>query len=212
MTAMRPIVWSAKYASNIGPIDEDHRALFETAETMRLRHEAGASHELMMASIDGLLLYAHDHFAREELFMQRSGYPEYEKHRRDHEKFRSLIRALRELYKYTPEIIDMDKVLAYLEGWLAGHTLIKDNQFVTFIMKSDPQLVREMEPDLIGNGVKKLVEFEANIHPEMEQALHDAVRILNSGGPMAIGLQRGIQKLIEQGDNEVLAEARKLFM
>ncbi|MCW9035944.1 MAG: hemerythrin family protein [Rhodospirillales bacterium] len=209
---MRPIAWSAKYACNIRPIDDDHRALFETAETLRLRHESGAGPELILACIDALLMYAHDHFDREELFMQRGGYPDLESHRRDHEKFRSLIRALKELYTYTPEIIDIGKVLTYLEGWLAGHILIKDSQFVNFIMKKDPLMVREMEPDLIGKGVKELTTKEIKIHPSMEQALHDAVRILNSGGPLAIGLQRGIQKLIDQGDAEVLAEARKLFM
>ncbi len=208
---MKPIVWSAKYASNIRPIDDDHRSLFETAETLRLRHESGAGTDLILACIDALLMYAHDHFEREELFMERGGYPEYEAHKREHERFRALFRALRELYRYTPEIIDIGKVLTYLESWLAGHILIRDNQFVSFVMKKSPGLVREMEPEFIGNEVKKLGTVEVQVHPGMEQAIHDAVRILNSGGPLAKGLKRGIQKLIEQGDAEALAEARKLF-
>lgn len=209
---MKPVAWSVKYTCNIRAIDEDHKALFETIETLRQRHEAGAPKNLMMASLESLILYAHDHFEREERFLRRGGYPDYQKHKGEHEEFRALVRALKELYEYTPEIIDMAKVLHFLITWLSNHILIKDTQYATFFAQKDPSEVVAIAPEPLGGAHRKMSVVEVHIHPAAEQALHDAVRLLNGGGPLADGLERGIRKLIEKGDAVVLAKARKLFL
>ena len=209
---MKPIAWSQKYTCNIRTIDEDHKALFDTIETLRQRYESNASKDLMIASLESLILYAHDHFEREERFLRRGGYPDYEKHKGEHEEFRALVRALKELYEYTPEIIDMTKVLNFLFNWLSGHILVKDAQYAAFFAKKDPSEMTAIIPETMGSTPRKMSVVEVHIHPAAEQALHDAVRLLNGGGPLADGLERGIRKLIEKGDAVVLAKARKIFL
>ena len=80
---MSNFVWLDSFVIGVPEIDDDHR---EMLAIMR-RVEAEAEAEDFEASrrlLDALMAHSRGHFAREERYLERVGYPDLESHRRYH--------------------------------------------------------------------------------------------------------------------------------
>jgi len=81
--------------------------------------------------LDELLNYALDHFDREELFLQNSGYPfsDLVKHKLQHASFTESVQDIRwqYLHGFRPRI--NQEVLLFLRDWLSKHILVEDMKY-----------------------------------------------------------------------------------
>ena len=85
--------------------------------------------------------FAELHFATEEGFMRRGGYPELAAHSREHESLLRDVAAYRERIDCgDPEAIeDLD---SFLKDWALKHTLLIDRQYIPYLpgaLASPPQ-------------------------------------------------------------------------
>ena len=91
---MNPFAWKDDYSVGCPDIDDEHNALFRMAEQLFDAINNGTATSDLTTLFARLASYARFHFEDEEALMQRSGYPEYEQHRREHFNFTAKVSTL----------------------------------------------------------------------------------------------------------------------
>lgn len=126
---MRQFQWQERFNIGVDVVDQAHRRLFAIVDKiMELYVER---HESKFACVEGIKYfkaYALKHFAEEEAYMRRIGYPGYLAHKRHHDRMRreTLPALERELYATDFSTKAVQHFIGVCIGWLAGHILIED--------------------------------------------------------------------------------------
>ncbi len=127
--------FTAEFLTGIPDIDEEHQVLFDIiAQTYRLM-ERRYKHEIfdeIMELLDQLNDYTTIHFAHEEAYMEKVGYPHLEEQKAAHNSFRERIemRALGE--DAIGQWAYLEELLNYLFAWLGNHILLMDKKIGEF--------------------------------------------------------------------------------
>ncbi|WP_419779631.1 bacteriohemerythrin [Maridesulfovibrio sp.] len=122
------IKWSEDLLLGIPSIDAEHRVLVRYAEDFQTALREGQDHEAVARLFDRLLEYTSSHFAREEAFMQKRGFPEIEKHMLEHRRITREVMELNRDKKYVfPDSID-----SFLQDWIINHINNTDRKYVKF--------------------------------------------------------------------------------
>jgi hemerythrin len=82
---MRQFEWSETFALGVPEIDGDHHTMFSMVRAVRSAAEAH-NRERCEHWLERLLVFAKQHFRREEEFLARHGYAEVAVHRRYHDE------------------------------------------------------------------------------------------------------------------------------
>lgn len=126
---MRQLQWQERFNIGVEIVDQAHRRLFSIVDKiMELYVER---HESRFACVEGIKYfkaYALKHFAEEEAYMRKIGYPGYPAHKRIHDKMRreTLPALERELYATDFSTKAVQRFIGVCIGWLTGHILIED--------------------------------------------------------------------------------------
>lgn len=126
---MRQFQWQERFNIGVDIVDQAHRRLFAIVDKiMELYVER---HESKFACVEGIKYfkaYALKHFAEEEAYMRRIGYPGYLAHKRHHDRMRreTLPALERELYATDFSTKAVQHFIGVCIGWLTGHILIED--------------------------------------------------------------------------------------
>lgn len=130
--------WRDDYATGIADIDNDHKVLFTFVNDLHDRFEAGAGDAAISETLDGLVNYVNVHFVREEGFMERAGYPDLAEHAESHRRLSARVFSLKETFDENPEAFNAPAFLEFLRGWLSGHILYTDMDYVATVSGSAP--------------------------------------------------------------------------
>lgn len=125
--------WSDEYSVGIRLIDNDHRGLFDVMNDLQdavehRRGEAEVGH-----TITYLIRYVQEHFEREERLMREGGYPEVAGHTNKHRKLARQVFAVQKLYEADHKLVDLEKLVEFLRGWLIRHILGDDMEYVPYL-------------------------------------------------------------------------------
>lgn len=82
---MALIQWKDEYSLGVEDIDHEHRELIDLVREVFDCIASGHAREWTEALMGDLYAAISGHFALEEDIMRRSGYPEYDAHKADHE-------------------------------------------------------------------------------------------------------------------------------
>ncbi len=127
------IKWSEDLLLGIPSIDAEHRVLVRYAEDFQTALRDGHDHEAIARLFDRLLEYTSSHFAREEAFMQKRGYPDIEEHMLEH---RRITREVMELNRDKSYVFP-DSVDSFLQDWIINHINNTDRNYVKYLQKKD---------------------------------------------------------------------------
>ncbi|WP_320008253.1 bacteriohemerythrin [Maridesulfovibrio sp.] len=127
------IKWSKDLILGIPFIDAEHRVLVRYAEDFQTALREGQDHEAVARLFDRLLEYTSSHFAREEAFMQKRGFPEIEKHMKEHRRITREVMELNRDKKY----IFPDSIDSFLQDWIINHINTTDRKYVKFFKDED---------------------------------------------------------------------------
>ncbi len=139
--------WNESLSVGFKKIDDDHKELFRM---IRELVEAINQHTCKYKINDVIKFledYVNNHFAMEEGYMKELRYPEYLKHRAEHEKFQTTFSGLkRELeqikasgsYAGSYDLsVATDQILV---DWLLDHIAKVDMKLADFLKKAESQL------------------------------------------------------------------------
>ncbi len=132
---MRQYQWQDRFSIGVDVIDQAHHRLFLIVQKiMDLYVER---HEDKFACIEGIKYfkaYALKHFAEEEAYMRKIGYPGYQAHKKIHDRMRweTLPELERLLYDSNFSTEMVQRFIGVCTGWLTGHILIEDRAISGF--------------------------------------------------------------------------------
>ncbi|MGI9132959.1 MAG: bacteriohemerythrin, partial [Rhodoferax sp.] len=81
---MSVITWTQSLETGNPDIDNDHRNLIAKIDTMLDAIAKGRTNDALADTVEELIRYTHEHFAREEAEMQRIGYCDMPLHVKEH--------------------------------------------------------------------------------------------------------------------------------
>ncbi len=116
------IEWSERYSIGVEEIDNQHRELFARFNSLLSACKEGVGQQEVIRLLQFLGDYVVEHFSAEEKLQVACGYPDYNKHRLEHEKFKHQLADLQD--QLTAEssglylVIVTNKVLV---DWLVKH-------------------------------------------------------------------------------------------
>ena len=126
------VVWNTRYNTGIQIIDEQHQELFATVDSLRNSIQSGAEQGEVERLLAALVSHSERHFATEESFMARYGYPDLTQHMSEHASMLTSLHELLDKFRESPHALAL-MVPTFMEGWLKHHISDGDLGFVTFL-------------------------------------------------------------------------------
>lgn len=127
------IEWSNELSVGIEEIDAQHKVLVDllnqTHEAIQQRYTAQVTNDI----IDQLGEYTRVHFAVEESLMRILHYPDYERHKEEHEKLIEQLNELRAKLGEGKGSISFE-LAHFLKGWLTRHIMETDKRYTSHFL------------------------------------------------------------------------------
>ena len=128
------IRWKNSMSVKEPRMDDDHRALIALINQLAAAERIGNRHNIEFV-LDELIDYTVDHFSREELYLQDTGYPfeDMVAHKLQHAAFAETIQDVRWQYQHGFRQKINEKMLHFLRNWLGKHILVEDMKYAALI-------------------------------------------------------------------------------
>jgi hemerythrin len=120
------IVWNDKNSLGIPIIDEQHRGIVSTINTLHYFVKNGQGNEALSPTLSILEQYTKIHFRIEEALMINAGYPGYHEHVLLH---KGLMKKTLAIAQGSKLLKDADAVLNFLKNWWLGHINGEDKKY-----------------------------------------------------------------------------------
>lgn len=125
-------IWNSRYNTGIQVIDDQHQGLFQTVDQLRRMVQEGGDRGGIEALLETLVADSERHFATEEAYMARVGYPDLTQHLAEHASMLSSLHELLVKFQESDQAMAL-MVPTFMEGWLRHHISDGDFGFVTFL-------------------------------------------------------------------------------
>jgi hemerythrin len=135
-----PIPWTPALAIGVPEIDQQHQELFIRIERL-VRGITRGDRDEVGRLLEFLEQYVFRHFGDEERWMIRSAYPDYARHKAEHERFiRDYDAMKREYAAKGPTVLTGMRMNNWIAEWLKGHIGRSDTELGRY-------LATKMSPD-----------------------------------------------------------------
>lgn len=118
--------WQNDYAVNIGSVDAQHQTLFAMCRELYSAMSTGQGKSVLARLLDRLVQYTAMHFAHEERLFQLHRYPDFAKHKAEHDALTKKVLAFQTEFNAGRAALAVE-VLQFLKDWLEKH--IKGSDF-----------------------------------------------------------------------------------
>jgi hemerythrin len=126
--------FQSEFLLGIEEIDAEHRTLVDLLNETHVLISAGDRPAARQRFVETLSAYVNEHFAHEEAFMQRIGFPGLEDHRKIHENFKASFSELKPLIEtYDDEAFR--KALGDAFAWIVTHIGKTDRRYARFYLE-----------------------------------------------------------------------------
>jgi hemerythrin len=129
--------WTEDLATGVVEVDNQHKEIFRRIEALLEACREGKGREKVGEVIAFLGDYVVMHFAAEERLQKQHAYPEYEAHKRTHEKFLKDFGDLKAQFDEEGGTIGM--VLAtnrVVVDWLVNHIKMTDKKMAVYVREN----------------------------------------------------------------------------
>lgn len=131
---MKSITWNESLSVDIDEIDNQHKGLIETINTLEAAAQNSERNKVCFEIVLKLKSYLNEHFTTEEKYMLQYNYPEMLAHKKEHAEFikNTLDFELACVEFYSPFIPMLD----FLKEWLANHIAVTDMKMGDYLKKT----------------------------------------------------------------------------
>ncbi|MBT5050540.1 MAG: hemerythrin family protein [Rhodospirillaceae bacterium] len=212
--------WSDEYSVHLRVIDNDHKDLVNTVNSLHEAISAGAARGQIGQIIGNLAKYVDEHFSREEALMETYDYPDLASHKRLHRHLTRTVYAIRIIFTSKPKKIDPTKLLTFLREWLIHHILQEDTKYTPYLrgdMETETQSIADVSdvpptPDLQEDLLDETEETVTLTVPAAKAAaLRRCARLLTEGGKESIAIEDIVMPVSQMTFEEALHFARPIL-
>ncbi|MGC8765754.1 MAG: bacteriohemerythrin [Brevinematia bacterium] len=131
---MSLIEWNDSFSVNNETIDKQHRGLIELLNGLSTEFDEQREKRLLENTIEKLFDYTKYHFSIEEYLMRQANFPDYEKHKAEHDAF------VKKVKDFISNFIDgreglTREIVDFLMEWVKNHILKTDKEYIPFLSK-----------------------------------------------------------------------------
>lgn len=127
-----PLVWNDSLLTGVVTIDSQHKELFKRIN--ELLESAGKGKEKIQEITSFLQSYIRNHFFTEETLMQKANYPEYQLHKRAHDKYSQDFKQLKDAIDREGISLNLTvKMNQLMIDWWINHINNVDKKMAQFI-------------------------------------------------------------------------------
>lgn len=129
---MEDFKWKSSYSVGIRKIDEQHMHLFEILNQLCNAVNAEDPNKALRKILQELSEYTKYHFQTEESLFKENKYPDYDKHKHEHDHF--IAKVIDFLYQYDTQkmTVSLD-IYRFLSEWITEHIVKMDHQYAGFL-------------------------------------------------------------------------------
>lgn len=128
------MTWNQTLVIGIPEIDRQHKELCDQVDKLYAASSEGKGQEEALKTLEFLERYTVEHFAQEEAFQQKIGYPKYIQHKELHDQFIQKITQLKEeMLKTGVTLPMMIQINHTISGWLINHIMRVDTDLKNYV-------------------------------------------------------------------------------
>ena len=126
------ISWTDELSVGIGIIDEQHKGLVDLINELNAAMRQRRSDAVLVGVLERLKQYTVKHFATEEEFFDKFGYPDAPAHKKAHRDLVEKVLAFEAGLKSGRAKVTME-IMRFLKDWLVGHIMGTDKRYAPFL-------------------------------------------------------------------------------
>lgn len=130
------IRWDKSYSVGVELFDSQHKWLIDIINTLvwiSKNDGGGKETKTSVEMMSEIARYSREHLAAEEDAMEKYGYPDLENHRREHDKFRNMVKEIASKH-------DKVTTLKALKDWFGDHIMVTDKKYCSFFKDIGSQI------------------------------------------------------------------------
>ena len=124
--------WNDSYRVGVSLLDEQHRKLFQIIEELYVGTKENHSNEIMGKVLNELLEYAITHLRTEELVLQCAGYPDFDAHKKEHDKLIADVNDLMTRFESDTKVMRTE-LMGFIQNWLTTHIAKSDKKYGPYL-------------------------------------------------------------------------------
>ncbi|MDR1931336.1 MAG: bacteriohemerythrin [Spirochaetales bacterium] len=125
------VAWSDAFSVGSKLIDDQHKGLVQMTNDLFTGCERRDETVSFMKAIQSAVSYAKVHFATEERFMQKTNYPDYALHKKEHEDFVQMV--LKQVKNFEDGNCAPIDFALFLKNWLLNHIAVSDKKYSPYL-------------------------------------------------------------------------------
>ncbi len=124
--------WSPDFSVKIKQFDDQHKKLVAMVNQLHDAMKLGKGAEVLGPTLDSLISYTASHFADEEKVMKQHCYPDFARHKVEHDKLTKQVLDLQKQYQTKKTALSVT-VMSFLKDWLSNHIKGDDMKYGPFL-------------------------------------------------------------------------------
>jgi len=128
---MAYIEWEDSFSVGVEIFDNEHKKLIEIINRLHLALLMKETDAVMGKTLKDLIDYTITHFAHEEENMANQTYPEFFKHKKEHDELIKKVQDYKTQIESGKTTISLS-IMNFLKDWLMGHILGTDMKYKDF--------------------------------------------------------------------------------
>lgn len=124
--------WRDEYVTGFAKIDEQHQSLFNLINTLHEAMVQGHGHDVLLNTINELVIYVKEHFETEEKIMQEYQYPNLKEHQEIHQKLTQEVFIFKEKMEKKEPFLTVE-LSRFLTEWLIHHIKGEDLKMIGYL-------------------------------------------------------------------------------
>ena len=126
------ISWTDDLSVGVGIIDEQHKGLVDLINELNAAMRQRRSDSVLVGVLERLKQYTVKHFATEEEFFDKFGYPDSAAHKKAHHELVQKVLDFEAELKSGRAKVTME-IMRFLKDWLVGHIMGTDKRYGPFL-------------------------------------------------------------------------------
>lgn len=126
--------WRDEYVTGIDIIDQQHQSLFTLINTLHEAMVQGHGHDVLLETVNKLVIYVKEHFETEEKVMEQYQYPGLQEHRELHQKLTQDVLDFKAKMEKKEPFLTVE-VSRFLTEWLIHHIKGEDLKMINYLQE-----------------------------------------------------------------------------
>lgn len=129
---MTLITWNETLSVGVGQFDREHMKMIDMINMLHAAMKEGKGKEILARILDDLSNYTRTHFETEEKVLKQNGYPDFENHKKQHDKLVLEVAKIVKNYHNDNKPLPAH-IMQFLVDWLTTHITGEDKKYGPFL-------------------------------------------------------------------------------